>query len=513
MIATNVRRLALYLLLSFALVSAGLAYWQVVDAQALASRPDNPQLVAARRSAPRGSIFDARGKLLASTEVVNGVAQRTYADSAFSHVIGYASLRFGTTALERAWDDLLAGRADPNPLRDIVSDILDRPPAPKDLILTVDQRLQDFAAQRLGNRVGAVVALDPRTGAILAMTSTPTFDASALTGDSAASARAMERITAAKDDPLVDRTRQGRYPPGSTMKVFTAAAALDAGAITPSTTFKGQPRQETEGFVVEGFRITEHDLSPVQPALWQLSEALQVSSNIYFAHVGLELGADAFLDYAHRFGFCVGRRIGPPDHALTVDASYVTDAADGDCSQFSDRVEVASAAFGQAQVIATPVQMALIAATIANDGTMPDPYVVADARTHAADPAAGPSDEVLQRYASGGGTRVVSSQTAAQVRKVMVDAVEGQLGRLYAGQGDVSLYGVGDVQTAGKTGTAQRGAGQAPHSWFIGFAPAEPGGAPKIAVAVIVEGGGSGAGLAAPIGGQVMAEWLRLEGK
>ncbi len=513
MIVTNVRRLGVYLLLSFAIVSAGLSYWQVVDVQALAARPDNPQVVAARRTALRGTIFDAQGKVLASTAVVGGLARRTYADPAFAHVIGYASLRFGTTAIERAWDDILSGRADPNPLRDVLNDILARKPQPKDVTLTIDQRLQDFAAAQLGDSVGAVVALDPTTGAILAMTSTPTFDATPISGDPGSAVHAMEAITSRRNDPLVDRARQGQYPPGSTMKVFTAAAALDVGAITPETTFKDQPKQETDGFVIDGFTITEHDLSPVKPALWPLSEALQVSSNIFFAHVGLELGAVSFLDYARRFGFCEPRRIGSPGHYLSVAPSYVTRPQDGDCSEFSDKVELASAAFGQAQVVATPVQMALIASAIANDGVMPQPFVVRDARTHAAQPSAGPNASILERYDDGGGSQVISSQTAAEVRSAMVDAVEGRFGKLYAGQGDVSLYGAGDVTTAGKTGTAQRGEGQAPHSWFIGFAPGGSDDTPQIAVAVLVEGGGSGAGLAAPIGGRVMAEWLKLKGR
>lgn len=509
MIGTNIRRLGLYLLLSFAVVSGGLAYWQVVDAQQLAARSDNPLVVQARRTALRGTIFDARGQVLASSQIVGGLARRTYADPAFSHVIGYASLRYGTTAVERAWDDILTGRADPNPLRDLLNDILARQPVPRDLTLTIDRRLQDFAAKQLGSDVGAVVALDPRTGAVLAMTSSPTFDATPISGDPNAAKAAMDAITARPNNPLVDRARQGKYPPGSTMKVFTSAAALDSGAITPQTTFPDQPSQETKGFVVDGFRITEHDLRPVRPALWPLSEALQVSSNIFFAHVGLELGADHFLEYAHRFGFCDPLRIGSAQRSIPVDASYVTSAANGDCAAFSDRVEVASAAFGQARVVATPVQMALIAATIANDGVMAQPYVVNDVRDHATTPASGPDATILERY-GGGGSRVISSQAAAEVRSGMVDAVEGQLGRLYAGQGAVRLYGLKGVTTAGKTGTAQRAAGQAPHSWFIGFAPGD-GGTPQIAVAVLVEGGGSGSGRAAPIGGQVMAEWLKLQ--
>ncbi len=511
MIAINARRLGFYLLLSFALVSAGLSYWQIIDAPQLAARSDNPEVIAARRSALRGTIFDANGKVLASSVVTDGLSRRSYTDTAFSHVIGYASLRYGTTALERAWDDVLTGRRDPNPLRDAVNDVLDRQPEPKDLTLTLDQRLQDFAAAQLGKDVGAIVALDPRSGAVLAMVSTPSFDPTPISGDPRSAVAAMEKIQATANNPLIDRSRQGRYPPGSIMKVFTAAAALDAGAITPDTTFKDQPKQETAGFVVDGFRITEHDLSPVKPALWKLSPALQVSSNIFFAHVGLELGADAFLEYARRFGFCQPRQIGDGGRSLPVDPSYVTAPRDGGCSDFSDRVELASAAFGQAKVVATPMQMALLAASIANDGIMPQPFVVRDVLGHAGDPTTGPGETVLEHHAGGGGSRVVSSQTAAEVRSAMVDAVEGELGKLYAGQGDVSRYGQGGVVTAGKTGTAQRAAGQAPHSWFIGFAPAAQGEAASIAVAVLVEGGGAGSGKAAPIGGRVMAEWLRLQ--
>ena len=131
------------------------------------------------------------------------------------------------------------------------------------MTLTVDQRLQDFAAAQLGGDVGAVVALDPQTGAILAIISTPTFDPTPISGDPATAGDAMAQISAGANNPLVDRTRQGRYTPGSVMKVLTAAAALDAGAITPQTTFADQPSEETEGFVVEGFRVLEHDLGNV----------------------------------------------------------------------------------------------------------------------------------------------------------------------------------------------------------------------------------------------------------
>lgn len=510
MIATNARRLSVYLVLAFAAVSGALAWWQVLDAQQLAARQDNPQVIAARRSAPRGSIFDARGQVLASSVLVDGTSRRTYVDPAFTHVIGYASLRFGATGVERAWDDLLTGRSDPNPLGDVLNDILDRRAESRDLTLTIDRRLQDFAAAQLAGNVGALVAIDPRSGAVLAMVSSPSYDPTGFSGDPQAAQAPWDAVAGAAGNPFLDRVRQGHYTPGSILKVLTAAAGLDSGAITPQTTFPDQPDEEVNGFVVSGFTIREHDLESVEPALWPLSPALQVSSNIFFAHVGLELGADRFLDYAHRFGFCAGLRIGSAERGLPVDPSYVSGRADGGCAPFVDAVELANAAFGQARVAVTPLQMVLLAAAIANDGIVPDPFVVRDLRSHAADPAAGATSVVIEGYGGGSGHRAISAQAAAQLRSAMVDAVEGPIGRLYAGAGAVSRYGVSGMLTAGKTGTAERGPGLQPHSWFIGFAPAQDGTTPGIAVAVIVEGGGTGSGRGAPIGGAVMAEWLRL---
>lgn len=510
MIATNVRRLALYLLVSFALVSGSVVWWQVIQAPALATRGDNPEVIAARRSQLRGTIFDASGQLLARSEVVDGLSIRTYADPAFTHVIGYSSFRFGSTGIERGFEDLLVGQSDPNPLRQLISDVLDRQPQPRDLTLTIDRRLQDFAAAQLGSNRGAVVAIDPTSGAVLALVSSPTFDANPISGDPDVAQEPMDALREDPAQPLLPRARQGQYVPGSIMKVVTAAAALDAGVITPETTYPDQPREEAEGFVVDGFRIREHDLGGVQPDLWALSEALQVSSNIYFAHVGLDLGAEAFVEAARRFGMCAPMEIGPPERALTVAPSWVTRPVEGDCGPFEGDVELASAAFGQGATLVTPVQMALVAAAIAGDGVMPHPYVVADVRAHSDGDA--PNDMILDRFSSRGGTRVISTEAARQVRSAMVDAVNAELGRLYAGQGDITLYGISGQRSAGKTGTAQLGGEQAPHSWFIGFAPAQDEATPAIAIAVLVESGGAGSTNAAPIGGQVMAEYLKLAG-
>ena len=344
------------------------------------------------------------------------------------------------------------------------------------------------------------MALDPQTGAVLAMVSTPTFDATPISGDPEVAQEPMDALRNDPAEPLLARDRQGLYVPGSIMKVFTAAAALDAGVITPETTFPDQPRQESEGFVVDGFTIREHDLGGIAARpLAALRGAPGVEQHLLRPRrAGAR--AEAFLDYARRFGFCAPVEIGPPERALSVAPSYVTSPVDGDCGPFSDDVELASASFGQGTTAVTPVQMALVAAAIAGDGVMPHPYVVRDVRAHSEDGA--PSDEILDTLGSGGGTRVVSSEAAAATRAAMVDAVNGELGRLFAGQGDITLYGISNARSAGKTGTAQLGGEQAPHSWFIGFAPAQDGATPQIAIAVLVASGGSGSDRAAPIGGQ-----------
>jgi peptidoglycan glycosyltransferase len=509
MIAIHLPRLATALLVGFAVLVGAMSWWQVAAAASLEARPDNPALIAAHRSQPRGTILDRQGTVLASTAVIDDLARRTYLDTASTHLLGYASLRYGTAGVERAWDELLVGLRDPNPIHDIVNDVLQRPPEPHDLVLTVDHRLQAFASAQLAGSLGAVVALDPATGEVLALASSPTFDATAISGDPATAEGPWLALQADPNLPLVNRASTGVYVPGSVMKVVTAAVALDDGAITPETTFPTQPQEEVTGFVVNGFTIREHDLAGVQPALWDLSEAMQVSSNIYFAHVGLEIGQRPYLTGAAEFGFCDGLRIGPASHNLPVSASAVTALTDAGCADFVDDVELASAAFGQARVTATPVQMALVAATIANGGIMLEPFVVSEVR--APDPAGGPG-LTTATYGSPGRHVVVSPLAAEQTRAVMVDAVHGPLGAPYAGAANVANYGIRGVETAGKTGTAERGEGLPPHSWFIGFVPAQAGAAAAIAVAVNVEGAGPGSTAAAPIGGRVMGEWLRLNG-
>ena len=208
MIATNLPRLGTAMLIGFVVLVLAMSWWQVVIAAPLEARPDNPALIAARRSEPRGTIYDRQGTVLASTAIVDELARRTYTDLASTHLLGYASLRYGTAGVERAWDEFLIGLRDPNPVHDIVNDVLQRPPEPHDLVLTVDHRLQAFATAQLGGQLGAVVAIAPATGEVLALVSSPTFDATAISGDPAAA----EGPWLALQSDRTSRSSTGRRP-------------------------------------------------------------------------------------------------------------------------------------------------------------------------------------------------------------------------------------------------------------------------------------------------------------
>ncbi|MDQ3938613.1 MAG: penicillin-binding transpeptidase domain-containing protein, partial [Chloroflexota bacterium] len=278
------------------------------------------------------------------------------------------------------------------------------------------------------------------------------------------------------------------YVPGSVFKIITASAGIGSGAINTDTTFENQPAEYETGFLVSGFRIHDAPRDFQRDHPLDFFEATEVSSNIWFAHAGLETGAGNLLEWAGRFGF--GERI-PFD--LNTQPSQVTGGA-GPLDGFIDRVELANAAYGQGQVLVTPLQMALVAATIANDGLLMRPKLVDQLRSQS-----GAVSEVRPQA----WRQVLPTETARIIGDAMQLAVEGRFGRRLAGGAKVE-----GVPTAGKSGTAQLGDRSDPHSWFIGYAPAD---SPRITIAVIVEHGGAGAQRAVPMGGDLMELYLRLE--
>jgi peptidoglycan glycosyltransferase len=267
--------------------------------------------------------------------------------------------------------------------------------------------------------------------------------------------------------------------PGSIFKIVTAIAGLGSGSIEPTTTFPNQARAERDGLVVHGFRIREHASVPART--FDLVSATEVSSNIWFALAGLATGGENLRDYAGRLGF--GQ---PLPFDLPTAVSQVTNG-DGDApGGFADDVELANAAYGQAETFVTPLQMALVAATVANDGELMRPRLVTGLSGKDGTRKIGP--ESLRR--------VISQADANAITAAMLEAVEGDLGRRFTPGAKVP-----GIPTAGKSGTAELGGSGEPHSWFIGFAPAND---PQIAIAVLVERGGRGGERAAPLAGSLM---------
>ncbi len=477
-------RVVLALAIAFGGLAAGAGYWQVVRSSELSSAPNDAAVLAAARRVIRGVITDRDGERLAwNKRDANGEPYRVYASNSLSGVIGYASLRFDKAGLERQWDAQLSGVVSADPLHDFLRKFEADPSDPQDLQTSLVLELQDAAVAALGRNRGAVVMLDPRTGEVLVLASTPTFDASAIANPETAAA-AFRRVNEDERQPLLPRATQGRYVPGSTFKIVTAIAALGSGAVTPATTFEEQPAAEGPGLLVDGFRVRDGHHPATGDRALDFDGAIEASCNIWFALAGLRTGGAALVDWAGRLGF--GERI-PFD--LPTAASQVTGGGGALGGGFSDRVELANAAYGQAETLATPLQMALVAAAVADGGTIMRPHLVIAATGKAGTTRIQPS---VWR-------RVMPSGVAREIAGAMRLAVAGDIGRAFTAGADVR-----GLMVAGKSGTAELEQGRSPHSWFIGFAPYDD---PQVAIAVIVEESGGGGVRASPIAGDLLRAW------
>jgi peptidoglycan glycosyltransferase len=478
-----IRTLSVFCLLLFAALLLNSTYLQYVDAGDLNSRSDNKRVRDAEFSRKRGAIV-AGGTAVAESRRTNDqyVYQRVYKQPLkYAQLTGYYSYVYGRAAVESGENQILSG-SDPRLFVNRVVDLVgNTQPKGGSVSLTVDPQAQEAAfdgLRALGTNVeGAVVALEPATGKVLAMVSSPTYDPNLLASHKFGQVqRSWAALNGDKGRPLINRGVAEVYPPGSTFKLVTAAAALASGQYTPDTKVKGGarldlPQTSTDlvnenGSTCGGDRIT-------------LTRALEVSCNVSFGDIGLRLGADALRAQAEKFGF---------------DQTYLNDLPGQARSRFPadpDEPQTALSAIGQFDVAATPLQMALVTAGIANGGTVMRPYVVDEVRA--------PDLSVLDKtrpeaYRS----NAVSASVARQLTSMMVEVVD---------QGTATPAQIPGIKVAGKTGTAQSSPQRPPYAWFVSFAPADN---PQVAVAVLVEDAGvardaiSGSGLAAPIAKQVM---------
>jgi peptidoglycan glycosyltransferase len=419
---------------------------------------DAPRLDADARNPRRADIAAGRGTIVArdgTPLAITRDGRRIYPlGSITAHVIGYASPRYGTAGLEDAFDRVLAAQtADAGAWGEISSLLSGRSAARgAEVVTTLDLDVQRELASELALRPRAAgVVMDPRSGAILAVASTPSFDPNALDRD-------WKALIADHSAPLLDRSTSGLYPPGSTFKIVTAGDALDAGLVTPQTVFHDTGGLRVGNFVVHN---DQNEITGTQT----LTGAFALSSNVDFAAVALTIGVDRWFQYAAAW------RLGQPTE---FDLPVARD-------QLPARAEVspsvlAQLGFGQASLLVTPLRMALVAATIADGGRTPRPYLVRSIAGSETSLATSPEQLAAP----------LGSEAAAEVRDLMIAVVQHGTGTVAALPG---------VTVAGKTGTATNPHGP-PHSWFVAFAPAQ---APRVVVAVLVENAGYGAAVAAPI--------------
>jgi penicillin-binding protein A len=398
-------------------------------------------------------------------------------------VIGYASRQYGTAGLENAWNAQLSGVISADPLRELTRKFRADPSDPQALRTTLVLELQKAAVATLGKNRGAVVMLDPRTGEVLVLASTPTFDASAI-ADPDTAGRTFDKLRNDKALPLLPRATGGLYVPGSVFKIVTAAAGLGSGAVSPSTTYADQPAAEKNGWLVDGFRVTDGHHTATGSTPLDFEHAVEVSCNIWFAETGVRTGGDVLAQWASRMGFGA-----PLPFDLPTRASQVTNGGGSFGGGFSDKVELANAGYGQGEVLVTPLQMALVAATIANDGMLMKPHLVLEATGKGGTTTISPEPMAL----------VMPADVAREIGAAMRLAVAGDLGKRYTNGAAVR-----GLPVAGKSGTAELDGDAAPHSWFIGYAPYDD---PQVVIAVMVENSGGGSVRASPLAGDLFRAW------
>ncbi len=359
--------IAIVLGLVFGTLAAGAGYWQVIRADELAWSPTDAAVLAAAQTVARGQILDRDGRVLASSRRTgDGTAYRVYADEAVSHPVGYASPVFGAAGLERAYAAQLTGSVGADSLARALDKFL--PPADRrmDLQTSLSLPLQRLAVRLLGSDRGAVVMLDPRSGEVLVLAATPVFDASAV-ADLGTGREAFAALQEDAASPLLNRATLGRYVPGSVFKIVTAIAGLGSGSISPRTTYPEQPAAEEDGLLVSGFRVRDGHHPFTGNLALDFGEATEVSCNIWYALAGLATGGANLDAFARRLGFG-----GPLPFDLPTATSQLTNGGGPLSGGFLDDVELANAAYGQAEVLVTPLQMALVAAAVANGGSSCD---------------------------------------------------------------------------------------------------------------------------------------------
>ena len=464
---TQIRRLGLALLVLFGVLFLQLNNLQLRQAGRLSNDPRNTRAIVVDFSRERGRILAADGTVLADSIPTNDELERLrrYPEGPlYAPVTGYFSFNYGSDGAERAFSAELAGR---KVTINSLDDLLSAAPRTNDVTLTIQPAVQKAAAAALGNRRGAVVALDPRDGSVLAMASTPTFDPNPLAGhDLKAVQRAWNGYQADPAKPMLPRPYRERYSPGSTFKVVTASAAVGSRPDLAAKVYAAKRTLDLRG--------TSRDLPNFGGSTCggALPELLRASCNTGFGELGTDLGGQVLRDEALSFGW---NERPPFDLPAPATSGFPP------LSELRSQAQLATSAIGQLDVTASPLQMALVSAAVANGGTIMAPHVlsrVTDAQ-----------GQVVRSAESKAWKQPMTAADASRLKDMMVGVVQ---------RGTATRAGIQGAQVAAKTGTAQT-TGDNAHAWITAFAPAE---APRVAVAVIIE---SQPGVSEATGGTVAA--------
>ncbi len=470
----HVRRTFYVFVAGFVALVGMMAYWQVYARESLANNPENGLQTQRAISAPRGLILAGDGETVLARSVGHKsesgmVYDRSYPQGElYANVVGYWSTRYGATGIEIGENSNLSGTAEPATLDELINQMTGGPQPGNNVVLTLDPELQRVAYEGLAGSVtgrGAVVAVNPKNGEILALATHPSFDPNNID-------ETFPELQKDPDSPLINRATQSLYPPGSTFKVITAAAALEDG-VSPTQEFVDDGTYELPGYTVHNFEGKKYGRVT-------FTEALVFSINAIFAKIGVEIvGAPALAQMAHDFGFgdsyegfplpVSASNLGPPPSEWTPGTTAQT-------------------AFGQGEAVSNAFEMALVAAAVANDGEMMEPRLVREIRS--------PDGIILDKPTPSVRHAPLPALTARELNVMMQKVVT---------EGGLKVAEVPGIEVAGKTGTAESGNGP-PHSWWITFAPADD---PEIAVCAMVENGGRGDLAALPIADRVMEAYLK----
>jgi peptidoglycan glycosyltransferase len=481
-VTKELRRLSILMLVMFLALFASTSWIQILQADALGANPANKRTLYDSYEVQRGSII-ASGSAIA-TSVPSGDVyswQRVYTDAAmWAPVTGYINPALGSTSpgIERAMNGALSGTAGSQFLSRVERIFTGQPPRGSNVVLSLDAEVQRAAFEALGGLQGGVLAIEPSTGRVLAMVTSPSYDTNALASHVSSEVNAaFDTLEADPAKPLSNRAIAGDLnPPGSTFKLVVASAALASGEYTPQSTLPNPAAYQLPQSSSLVYNASGGTCGPGETVT--IADALRLSCNIPFAELAVELGDQAIRDEAAKYGF---------DRSFDLP---LTSTASSYPRTIMDDAQTALSGFGQGQVTATPLQMAMVSAGIANGGVVMNPRMV--------DRVIGPDLSVQQAFEDTEFGRALDEDIANELVSMMVANVN---------DGAASGARIDGVDVAGKTGTAENGAGDPYTLWFTGFAPAE---SPQVAVAVVVEDGGgqgqSGSGntIAAPIAKKVM---------